>query len=410
MQLFQMKSILFYLFLFTSITIHAQTNNQIVIGKADTVYSKILNENRNLWVHVPGDESPDGIFAKQHYPVIYLLDGGQENFSVVASIINQLGGGSGNLMFPQMIVVGIPNTDRTRDLTPTHIVFSPGMDSIEARNSGGGEKFISFIEKELIPHIDSLYPTAPYRVFIGHSLGGLISIYTLVNHTNLFSAYVAIDPSTFWDNQIVLKQVKEALEKRQFEKTSLFLAAANTMNSGFDTSIIGPIMRCNFQLRDYLDTYKENKLTSAYKYYPEYDHNSVPVVAEYDAVKFIFNFYNFNFPFAEFFNSSYKPDTILSAHYKEISRRMGYKVTPPEQFVNTLGYQLMSMKQFDRASYFFDMNIKNYPKSFNAYDSMGDLYNAKGDTQKAIQYYSKALSLNNSADTRKKMEKLKAAK
>ena len=118
MKLFPMKLILFYLFLFTSITIHAQTNNQIVIGKADTVYSKILNENRNIWVHVPNDESPDGIFAKQHYPVIYLLDGGQENFSVVTSIVELLSGGGGNLSFPKLIVQATPTVSRSSIVHP----------------------------------------------------------------------------------------------------------------------------------------------------------------------------------------------------------------------------------------------------------------------------------------------------
>jgi len=404
---------LFFLccYLLSSAIVHAQANNKIVLGAADSVYSNILKENRQMWVHVPNNNSPDGIFAKQRYPVIYLLDGWGPNFSVVTSIVEQLGGGSGNLAFPKMIVVGIPNTDRTRDLTPTHIALAPtGMDSMEASRSGGGKKFISFIEKELVPHIDSLYPTAPYRILIGHSLGGLMSIYTLINHTGLFHAYVAIDPSTFWDNQIVLKQAKEALAKKQFEKTSLFLATANTMNSGFDTSIIGPIMRCNFQLRDYLNFYKENKLISGYKYYPDYDHNSVPLPAEYDALRFVFNFYNYNFPFAEFFNPSYKSDSLLSEHYKMISRRMGYKVSPPEDFINGIAYQLMSMNQLDRAHYFFEMNIENDPGSFNAYDSMGAFFEKKGDKQKAIEFYSKSLSLRETADTRKKLENLKSNK
>lgn len=405
-----MRSITFFLILFINATLDAQTGNQIIVGKSDSVYSQILQESRQIWVHVPDNNSADGIFAKQRYPVVYLLDGGEENFSVVTSIIEQLGGGSGNLSFPQMIVIGIPNTDRTRDLTPTHIASSPAMDSTAARTSGGGEKFISFIEKELIPHIDMLYPTAPYRVFIGHSLGGLMSVYTLINHTNLFNAYIAIDPSTFWDNQIVLKQAEEAFEKKNFEKKSLFLAIANTMNSGFDTSIIGPIMRCNFQIRNYLNNYKQNKLKSLCKYYPDYDHNSVPVVAEYDALRFTFNFYNYNFPFAEFFNPSYESDTLLSGHYKDISKQMGYKVSPPEQFVNTLAYQLMSMKQFDRTFYFFKMNTENYPESANTYDSIGDYYDARGDKQKAIEYFSKALSIQDLPGTRDKIEKLKASK
>src|ERR1700760_3398129 len=133
-----MRSVIFYLLVFISITLRAQTNNQIVIGKADSVYSKILDENRQIWIHVPDNSSPDGIFEKQHYPVIYLLDGWEQNFSVVSGIIELLSGGGGNLSFPKMIVVGIPNTDRTRDLTPTHSFSMPMMDSSDAMRSGGG--------------------------------------------------------------------------------------------------------------------------------------------------------------------------------------------------------------------------------------------------------------------------------
>jgi len=97
-------------------------------------------------------------------------------------------------------------------------------------------------------------------------------------------------------------------------------------------------------------------------------------------------------------------------HYKKISRRMGYSVFPPEQFVNGIAYQLMSMNQFERAKYFFEMNIENYPESFNAYDSMGDFFEKKGDKQKAMQSYSKSLSLRETTDTRQKLEKLKTSK
>jgi hypothetical protein len=405
-----MKSISFLLFCLASITTHAQTNNQIVIGNADSVYSKILNENRQIWIHIPDNNSPDGVFAKQHYPVIYVLDGWEPTFSSVVNIVQLLSGGSGNLAFPQMIVVGIPNTNRTRDLTPTHIISAPMMDSMSASVSGGGEKFISFIEKELMPHIDSLYPTAPYRIFIGHSLGGLMSVYTMMNHRKLFNSYVAIDPSMFWDNQKILMKAKEALEKNKFDGTSLFLAIANSMNNGLDTSIIGPIMRATFQLGDYLHANKTNGLISASKYYPEYDHQSVPLVAQYDALRFIFSFYNYNFPFAEFFNPSYKSDSLLSNHYKIISKRMGYAVSPPEQFVNGIAYQLVSMNQLERAKFFFEMNVENYPTSFSAYDSMGDLFEKKGDKEKAIQYYSKSLSIHETLGTRQKLEKLKALK
>ena len=232
----------------------------------------------------------------------------------------------------------------------------------------------------------------------------------MINHTHLFNAYVAIDPSMIWDDKRILNQAKKALEKNNFDGSSLFLAIANTMNSGLDTSIIGPIMRATFELGDYLNANKRNGLMSSIKYYPDYDHQSVPLVAQYDALRFLFNFYNLNFPYADFFNPSYKADTILSAHYKNISDRMGYKVSPPEQFANGIAYQLMSMNQLGRAYYFFEMNIENYPTSFNAYASMGDFFEKKGDRQKAIQHYNKSLSIRETTDTRQKLEKLKANK
>jgi predicted alpha/beta superfamily hydrolase len=411
---FNMKSIVFYIPFLISAVIHAQTKNTIVMGNIDSVYSNILKENRKIWVHVPDDYSPDGIFAKQRYPVVYLLDGDDMNFSSVVSIVQQLGGGSGNTMFPQMIVAGIVNTDRTRDLTPTHVSAAPMLDSMSAAHSGGGENFISFIQQELIPHIDSLYPTAPYRLLIGHSFGGLMVIHALINHNNLFNSYVAIDPSMFWDNQKLLKQTKTGLEKNKFEGRSLFLAVANTMDKGMDTvyvkkdtNIMSLHIRSILELGKYLNANKQNELKFGWKYYPDYDHGSVPLIAEYDALRFIFKFYNFNFPFSKFFNPSYKSDTLISAHYRNVSWQMGYKVSPPEQLINGLAYQLMGLKQFDRAFNFFKMNIENYPESFNAYDSMGDFYDAKGDKQKALEYFSKALALRDFPDTGKKPEKLK---
>jgi hypothetical protein len=91
-------------------------SNQIVIGTKDIIHSKILNEQREIWVYVPSSAF-DTTFSKQRYPVIYLLDG-DSYFTSVVAMIQEL---SMEWAYPEMIVVGIPNTDRTRDLTPTHM-------------------------------------------------------------------------------------------------------------------------------------------------------------------------------------------------------------------------------------------------------------------------------------------------
>ena len=135
----------------------AQSDNKIVIGKIDSVYSKILGEPRKVWVYTP-DMLSGNRDTTQHYPVVYLLDG-DGHFESVVGMIQQLSQVNGNTVCPEMIVVGIPNTDRTRDLTPTHIASDPPiMDSNFSKNTGGGENFISFIENGLAFNKNVLTP------------------------------------------------------------------------------------------------------------------------------------------------------------------------------------------------------------------------------------------------------------
>ena len=89
---------------------------------------------------------------------------------------------------------------------------------------------------------------------------------------------------------------------------------------------------------------------------------------------------------------------------------MSYNVVPPESLMNSLGYFYMQNKSLDKAYNIFKRNIDNYPQSFNAYDSMGDLYAAKDDRQKAIEYYYKALTIKDYPDTKNKLEKIKQTK
>ena len=308
-----------------------------------------------------------------------------------------------------MIVVGIPNTDRTRDLTPTHMdswqVMDLVLDSDVCKNSGGGEKFISFIEKELMPYIDSLYPTAPYRILIGHSFGGLTVMNTLIHHPNLFKAYVAIDPTMSWDNQKLLKEAKKALANNTYSGVSLFLGIANTMNEGMDTIKVKKDttkstehIRSVFELRNYLNNNKQNQLEYAYKYYNNDEHNSVPLIAEYDAIRFIFNYYHLSLFYNDYRN--------IENLYENLSEHFGYKVKPPESMVNDLAYTDLYFKRYDESLYLFKLNVINYPESYNVYNSMGDFYDAKGDKANAIDNYKKSLSIKEVLYTREKLERL----
>jgi len=389
----------------------APPDNSIRIGKTEEIHSFVLNEQRRILVSLPGSYY-DTYFYKRRYPVVYLLDGDSHFFSVTA-MIKQMSE-DGGLAFPEMIVVGILNTDRNRDLTPTRDTSEVRMGRGASNHSGGGPKFMEFLAGELIPHIDSAFPTAPYRVFIGHSLGGLMAVDALVNHPGLFNGYLAIDPSMWWDKAKLLRQVQAG--GMDFHGSSLFLAGANSLQAGLDTvsvmkdtaTIFSRHMQSIFGLRnELLRMGVAEHLYFGWKYYPEYNHGSVPLVAEYDGLRNLFDFYRFELRHDEMEEPGFKGDTLLAAHFALVSRRMGYTVSPPEVVVNNIGYSLMAHGQASRAFYYFHMNVENYPNSFNVYDSMGDWYLAQGKKDMAIKSWEKALSLREWPDTRKKLQKLK---
>ena len=243
-------------------------------------------------------------------------------------------------------------------------------------------------------------------MFIGHSFGGLTVMNTLIHHTNLFKAYVAIDPAMSWDNQRLLNEAKKALANNTYSGVSLFLGIANTMKEGMDTIKVKKDttkttehIRSLFELRDDLNNNKQNQLNFAYRYYNNDNHNSVPLIAEYDALRFIFDYYHF-----DLFN--FNDCKNIENLYENISKHLGYKVKPPEGMVNSLAYTYLYFKHFDEAIYLFKLNVSNYPDSWNVYDSMGDFYATKDDKANAIDNYKKALSIKEVPDIRQKLEKL----
>lgn len=405
------KTLTIILFIVFPFITKAQTDNKVTIGTIEHFTSKILNEDRELRIYVPNSGS-ENIFSQQKYPVLYLLDG-EAHFNSVVGMMQQLCN-NGNTVVPEMIIVGISNTDRMRDLSPTHIKDDlPVMDSIAAKNTGGNEKLFAFMEKELFPYIENKYKTEPYRMLIGHSLGGLTVINALVNHTQLFNAFIAIDPSMWWDHERFLNDCKTKLTQKKFNNVNLYLGIANTMETGMkiatvtkDTTQSSRHIRSILALDKHIKNNSKNQLHYKSKYYKDDTHNSVPLIATYDAVRFFFEFYKLNITMLDFTVNGIAFPTKIEKHFENVSKKMGYKVAPTEQLINSYGYTALGNKKMEQAEYFFKMNVKNYPDSFNVYDSLGDYYVENGDEANAILNFKKALSINEYPETKQKLENL----
>jgi predicted alpha/beta superfamily hydrolase len=402
-----MKSIIFsVVFLLFSFCIHAQENSPFTTGFEETVSSKILGQQRKIWVHIPNSNGGNKNKDTGHYPVIYLLDG-SENFNTVVSITEHMEQSS---LCPPVIVVGIVHSNRLSELTTGTDKELPGV-------VGDGGKFMSFVEKELIPYVDATYPTTTYKTLIGHSLGGLTVINTLLHKPDLFNSYVSLDASLWWDNQKIVKDAKTILPGHNYKGKTLFMAMANRLERGVDTlsvqkdtSRTTALIRSNLEFIKDLSKNKQNQLRFKSKFYEDDNHPSVRLISEYDALRFIFDFYKLKIYDSELANPDFKLDSTLIAHYKNVSEKMGYPVKPAESEVNNLGYQMLGTKQFNKAETLFKLNIANNPNSANGYDSLGDLYLATGNKTKAIESFRKALTLKAIPESKEKLEKLLSEK
>ncbi|MGK2863034.1 MAG: alpha/beta hydrolase-fold protein [Chitinophagaceae bacterium] len=400
-----MKYLIFIAF-FTPLTSGAiaQSQADFTLGFADSLQSTLLNEKRQLLVYTPYSGKQVKPFRNETYPVLYVLDG-ENYFRSVAAIVERMVSSG---VCPPMIVVGIPNTNRGRDLTPK---ASPANgDGIH--DSGGGEKFISFIEKELMPYIESSYPVAPYKLLMGHSLGGLMVMQTLVHHKDLFNAYISIDAAIWWDDHKILKESKSVFAKDNYENKTLFLTIANRMERSVDTTTVQSdtsdnteLIRYNLELIHYIKQHSQNKLRFNHAYYENESHGTVAFISAYDALRFIFNYYEFP-RYTDYTAQNPRLMALITEHYSNISKQIGYKILPSASLINSFGYRALHEKQFEMAKQLFEINVLNYPQDANLQDSFGDYYNAVGDKKNAIAWYRKALTVSEIRETKEKLDLL----
>lgn len=335
--------------------------NALTIGTVDSVYSKVIKEQRPYLVYLPPSYK-DTTYTPQRYPVLYLLDG-DAHFHSVTGLLQILGTGvNGTFVVPEMIVVAIPNTNRMRDLSPTQVTAGfDGKPDTTLRITGGGPNFLSFMKNELIPRIDATYRTAPYRVFVGHSLGGLMAFSALYTMPEVFNAYVAIDPSLWWDNRRLLKDGPAFFSKPTVPGRTLFVGQANTLvaSDTADNPHYNSIIRMNALIEG------DNKAGVRYnfRYYPNDSHGSVPLIAEYDALRFIFDGYS-----PDLMRALEDP-SYVKAHYEKVSKIMGYPVLPPEGTVDLLAMIQMGREKA-KAIEMLRLNTELYPASVRAKNAL----------------------------------------
>ncbi|SHK68120.1 alpha/beta hydrolase [Hymenobacter psychrotolerans] len=199
--------------------VRAQTTAPLSIGQTFTIESKVLGETRRVNVYRP---QAYGQAADAPLPVLYMPDGGMaEDFLHVAGLM-QVSVGNGTMR--PFLLVGIENTERRRDMTgPT---TNPEDKKIAPR-VGGSAAFRRFIRSELMLEIKRRYPTTAETAVVGESLAGLFVVETLLLEPDLFDAYLASDPSLWWNSKYLVQQAPKLLAAYKGAPKTLFIATSN---------------------------------------------------------------------------------------------------------------------------------------------------------------------------------------
>jgi predicted alpha/beta superfamily hydrolase len=178
-------------------------------GSHLSIESATLEETRTIYVHLPaGYES-----SEQAFPVLYFLDAPAEGDP--QSKLDTVAGLRDNGVIPDLILVGICNTARNRDMIPIAVSHRPG--------SGGSDRFLDFIAGELKPFVEKNYRTNGFDILNGESNAGLLAVYAFVERPELFDAYVASSPMIGHCPDLMFARADEFIARTDVENKKLFM-------------------------------------------------------------------------------------------------------------------------------------------------------------------------------------------
>jgi len=168
------------------------------------------------------------------------------------------------------------NIQRTMDFTPSE--YNMGFEmkagkgengiSVNESNTGGADDFIEFIETKIFKLIELKYPgIGENRTLMGHSYGGLFSFYIIQQKSKLFSNYIIISPSLWWNNSELLKMKLFYEFEQSKTSSSVYLCYGNSESK--------LISKSNTEVDIILSGLEKENLDYKLKVFNDTNHNSI---------------------------------------------------------------------------------------------------------------------------------------
>ncbi|MBL8265207.1 alpha/beta hydrolase [Steroidobacter sp.] len=312
------------------------TTSTVTLGDEYWIRANVFQQQRRIQVYLPSSYHS----SQQRYPVLYLLDGDAYYVSV-SGTVRLLSESSGRI--PETIVVSIPNVARARELAPPVSQPKPGDEPYEA------DQFLQFLKQDLIPWVESHYRTQPFRIIVGHSRGGLFTLYTFLNSPDTFNAYLALSPALWWDDEAVVKDAPEKLKGIKPGKSMRFLY----LSAGHESiEITEPTAR----VAKLLEQTQPAGLRWRYDYLANENHMSSHLPSTIAGLQMVFA-------------DLQVPERIIlsqglagvEAHYAKLQQTYGYELRPSHAMLTWIGGFLEQQDQPKAAAEFFQRAQQLYP-------------------------------------------------
>lgn len=271
---------------FTSCTSAQNETNPIIIGEKLTVPSKILHESRKLMVYAPEKVS-------QKIPLILVFDG-ESLFETTVAAVKFMNYSSEIPQMPEAIVVGIPNTNRDRDM-PTPQQYGVG---------NGEKNFMDFIKQELIPWVNKKYQLNGHIIAIGHSQGALFVSYLMAEEPGTFSWAIALDAPMNIDTKTnrLKEKLTAVMNEQKIKSRYASIESVFGWGNDWQKSITKNVQAMQMKL-------------------PDETHESMPFKGMYEGLSFLFKDF-----------APLRKDlslTTLKEYYKLVSDKYGHTYEIP---------------------------------------------------------------------------------
>lgn len=362
---------------FTAVSTASAAGSLSTIGIGEQIFipSAVLGEDRPILVSLPTDYA----FSNARYPVLYVLDG-EKSFRHISTLVQFLGDAG---KIPQMIVIGIVNTQRERDFAPPAI-HPDARRRIEPSQGqvSGAEQFTAFLRDELIPWVDHRYRSVDWRALHGHSLGGLMNFYILTTEPALFNAHLAASSSLWWDQRAYVEKAQQALARTP-QKTWLYFSSAAQERE---------ITEGAQAVAQSLAQTQPPLLKWHYAHYPNDDHATSPHRTALDGLEFIFSAW----PLGAEAGDRQSRVAKLAQHQQMLQETYGFAT--PLAAVDVLSYAVHQLRANDLAAaqastQQWEALYSQHPLASFFYARMALLYAAKGMPQEAMAAYQKSQAM-----------------